>query len=199
MLGLLSSPREKAALALTEQRTGQVPAHASPEEATRALLPPPPPPSATVSSASSGDEAASEDVTTCIPFGGVFDSWEAIEETFAQTSNSITDRNRSRSRQAQQSGSQPILWDESLGNYTKSWVCTHGGSFQSRRAGTRTNHTTRRIECPAKLNALLFQDAGGVFRVGGKTQVHTHSHQVDANVFNTYPEEVPRGRRSSIT
>ncbi|ETL35195.1 hypothetical protein L916_12643, partial [Phytophthora nicotianae] len=42
-----------------------------------------------------------------------------------RTSNSIKDRNRSRSKQAAKRGSKPALWDESLGYYMKTWNCTH--------------------------------------------------------------------------
>ncbi|ETL88440.1 hypothetical protein L917_12480 [Phytophthora nicotianae] len=68
---------------------------------------------------------------------GVFNSWDDLEAAFEsyqsdtfqmyklRTSNSIKDRNRSRSKQATKRGSEPALWDESLGYYTKTWNCTH--------------------------------------------------------------------------
>ncbi|KAG6944204.1 hypothetical protein JG688_00017209 [Phytophthora aleatoria] len=43
-------------------------------------------------------------------------------------------------------------------------------------------------ESRAKLNALLFIDEEGVFRVGVKWHDSTHNHLIDKNVFNTYAE-----------
>ncbi|KAE9354213.1 hypothetical protein PF008_g4630 [Phytophthora fragariae] len=74
-----------------------------------------------VTSADQGDLDSSQPSVACPPFSGVFDSWKAMESAFARyqretfemyklrTSNSIKDRNQSRTQQAAKRGTKPNL------------------------------------------------------------------------------------------
>ncbi|OWZ09453.1 hypothetical protein PHMEG_00017845 [Phytophthora megakarya] len=86
---------------------------------------------------------------------------ETFQAYRLRTSNSVKDRNCACTQALSKRGTTPKLWDESLGFYTKSWNCAHSHRFSLVGPGERTNHTTRRIDCRAKMNALLFQGHDG--------------------------------------
>jgi hypothetical protein len=107
-----------------------------------------------------------------------------------RTTNSVASRNRARERQAQASGRRPRIVDETLGCYSKSFICTHGASGASRGSGKR-RHAPRSTACPAKLNALLKlvpNGDRGVYRVYVKKHMTVHNHEVSSDVYSTYAE-----------
>lgn len=105
-----------------------------------------------------------------------------------RTSNSVRDRNRERSKRCALTGTQPVLYDEKLVFYSKTFICTHGWQFNPRGKGIRTNHTVRGIGCKARLNALLKQDEGGVYTVCVSKHTSVHNHSVGPEEYFTYAE-----------
>ncbi|KAG3245118.1 hypothetical protein PI124_g10118 [Phytophthora idaei] len=86
---------------------------------------------------------------------------------------------------------EPVLLDERLEFYAKTFICTHGWNFNPRGNGSRTNHTFRGLKCPARLNALLSQDDEGVYKVLTRKHTAVHNHtlgpeDVQSFIFVTY-------------
>ncbi|OWY97348.1 hypothetical protein PHMEG_00032141 [Phytophthora megakarya] len=105
-----------------------------------------------------------------------------------RTPNSVADRNRLRRKNAAKTGRSPVLFDESLVYYTKTYMCTHSESLKPRGSGSRANHTVRSIGCKAKLIAVLSCTKDGEYSVCVSSHKPTHNHPVTADVFYTYVE-----------
>ncbi|OWZ01408.1 hypothetical protein PHMEG_00027211, partial [Phytophthora megakarya] len=91
-------------------------------------------------------------------------------------------------KNAAKTGHSPVLFDEALVHYTKTYMCTHSGSFKPRGSGRWTNHAVRSIGCKAKLNAVLSCTEDGEYSVHVSSHKRTHNHPVTADVFYTYAE-----------
>ncbi|KAG3184370.1 hypothetical protein PC128_g13755 [Phytophthora cactorum] len=133
-------------------------------------------------------------------FSGEFSSWDAFHEELTRcqeethqlyktrSTNSVADRNKQRTAVATRRGTTAVLFDESLGFYTKTLICTHGWTFKQRGKGSRTNHNIRSIDCPAKLSAVLVQSGDGSYKFRVSKHIATHNHDVGREVYYSYAE-----------
>ncbi|KAG3116322.1 hypothetical protein PI125_g4772 [Phytophthora idaei] len=133
-------------------------------------------------------------------FSGEFSSWDAFHEALTRyqeethqlyktrSTNSVADRNKQRTAVATRRGTTAVLFDESLGFYTKTLICTHGWTFKRRGKGSGTNHNIRSIDCPAKLSAVLVQSGDGSYKVRVSKHIATHNHDVGRDVYYSYAE-----------
>ncbi|KAG3088452.1 hypothetical protein PI125_g18348 [Phytophthora idaei] len=149
----------------------------------------------------SAEDERSEVASITFPqFSGEFSSWDAFHEELTRyqeethqlyktrSTNSVADRNKQRTTAATRRGTPAVLFDESLGFYTKTLICTHGWTFKPRGKGSRTNHNIRSIDCPAKLSAVLVQSRDGSYKVRVSKHIAIHNHDVDRDVYYSYAE-----------
>ncbi|KAG3063925.1 hypothetical protein PI125_g24277 [Phytophthora idaei] len=137
---------------------------------------------------------------TCPQFSGEFSSWDAFHEELTRyqeethqlyktrSTNSVADRNKHRTAVATRRGTTAVLFDESLGFDTKTLIYTHGWTFKPRGKGSRTNHYSRSIDCPAQLSTVLVQSGDGSYKVRVSKHIATHNHDVGRDVYYSYAE-----------
>ncbi|KAE9214874.1 hypothetical protein PF004_g14923 [Phytophthora fragariae] len=126
----------------------------------------------------------------------LFDSWGALElylknygsrtyQIFTIRTNTPVRVRNSRIEPSKKQDKHMI--PDSIVFYNKTYACTHSGeSRRSRSQGTRPIQHSRKIGCPAQINACVRETGSGSWEVFVTRQVTGHNHEVGREIFQTY-------------